>query len=59
MYQPPERYVRVEAARGTSSTLGDIWAIQYNGRRKPITQNITGTIVGKAIGGSGLVEGTK
>lgn len=41
---PPERYVRVVAQCGTSTTVGDIWAIQYNGKKLPISPDITGTI---------------
>jgi hypothetical protein len=46
---PPERYVRCVGVRGTSSTLESIWAVQYNGRTRPQTQDITGTIYGKRI----------
>lgn len=44
IFQPPERYVRAVAQRGTSSTLGDIWAIQYRGRELPFSNSLVGTI---------------
>lgn len=47
VYRPVERYVRLEAARGTSSTLESIWAIQYGARKGPIDNTTTGTIAGE------------
>lgn len=44
-----KRYVKCVATRGTSSTMGDIWAIQYNARSKPISNQVSGTIYGKII----------
>ena len=46
------RYIRVVAQRGTSSTCGDIWALQYRGREVPFaaSPNLTsGTIYGKRV----------
>jgi len=40
-------FIRLEAARGTSSTLESIYAIQYKARSLPITQSVSGTIVGE------------
>lgn len=40
---PQKRYVRLSAARGTSSTLESVWAIQYRGRSVPQTFAVTGT----------------
>ena len=48
VYRPTKRYVRVEAARGTSSTLESIWAIQYGARVQPVDNTTSGTIVGEA-----------
>lgn len=48
VYRPTKRYVRVEAARGTSSTLESIWAIQYGARKQPVDNTTSGTIVGEA-----------
>lgn len=48
VYRPIDRYVRVEAARGTSSTLESIWAIQYGGRVQPVDNTTSGTIIGEA-----------
>jgi hypothetical protein len=39
LYRPQERYVRVVAVRGASSTLGDVYAIQYTGRKPPISDD--------------------
>jgi hypothetical protein len=47
VYRPTKRYVRLEAARGTSSTLGDIWAILYEPRVVPTDNVLSGTIVGE------------
>ena len=47
VYRPTERYVRLEAARGTSSTLESIWAIQYGPRKAPVDNTTTGTIIGE------------
>jgi hypothetical protein len=44
---PTKKYVRLEAARGTSSTLESIWAIQYNARALPVTNVVSGTIIGE------------
>lgn len=35
--KPQERYLRLEVARGTSTTVGTIFALQYNGRKAPNT----------------------
>lgn len=45
--RPTKRYVRVTAARGTSSTLESIWAIQYRGRTAGQTNVTSGTIIGE------------
>jgi hypothetical protein len=47
IYRPQKRYVRLEAARGTSSTLESIWAIQYGPRSAPVDNTTSGTIVGE------------
>ena len=47
VYRPRERYVRVVAARGTSSTLESIWAVLYDPRSMPVDNTTTGTIVGE------------
>lgn len=48
IYRPRERYVRVVAARGTSSTLESIWAVLYGAAAKPVSNVISGTIIGEA-----------
>lgn len=47
--RPGKRYVQVSVARGTSSTLGDIWALQYGPRSQPQDNVLAGTIVGKQL----------
>lgn len=47
VYQPTKRYVRCEAARGTSSTLESIWAILYGTRTWCVDNTTTGTIAGE------------
>lgn len=48
VFRPRDRYVRVEIARGTSSTLESIWAIQYGARTAPVDNTTSGTIIGEA-----------
>jgi hypothetical protein len=48
VYKPSKQFVRCEAARGTSSTLESIWAIQYGARKLPVDNTTSGTIVGEA-----------
>lgn len=48
VYRPLERYVRVHVELGTSSTVESIWAIQYGGRKQPVDNATTGTIIGEA-----------
>lgn len=48
VYKPSDRYVRLEAARGTSSTLESIWAIQYGPKKTPVDNTTSGTIAGEA-----------
>jgi len=57
IHQPPERYVRCVAQRGTSSTLENIWAIQFNAKSIPTDNLTSGTIYGKSI--VQPAEGTK
>lgn len=48
VYKPSKRYVRPEVARGTSSTLGDIWALLYEPRdTRNVDNTTTGTIAGE------------
>lgn len=56
VYDPGDRYVRLEVARGTSSTLESIWAIQYDPRTVPVDNTTSGTIVGEAH--NAPIEGT-
>jgi hypothetical protein len=45
--RPTKRYLKLVAARGTSSTLESIWVIQYKARSLPIDNTTTGTIAGE------------
>ncbi|OHD25515.1 MAG: hypothetical protein A2064_11370 [Spirochaetes bacterium GWB1_66_5] len=56
VYRPGDVFVRLEAARGTSSTLESIWAIQYGAAKMPVDNTTTGTIVGEVHAEPG--EGT-
>lgn len=47
IWRPSDRYVRCEVARGTSSTVESIWAIQYGARSVPNDNTTTGTITGE------------
>lgn len=47
IYKPQERYVRLYVTRGASSTLGEIWAIQYGNRVAPQTHAVSGTLTGE------------
>jgi len=48
IYKPIDRYVRVEAVRaGSSTAMGEIWAIQYSGRIMPQDNDTMNTITGK------------
>ena len=48
IYQPSKRYVRLEAARGTSSTFESVWALLYRARSVPVDNTTSGTIIGEA-----------
>lgn len=45
--RPKKRYVRPVVSRGTSSALGDIWAIVYGLRSVPYTNTVSGTQAGE------------
>jgi hypothetical protein len=46
--KPTKRYLKLVAARGTSSTLESIWAIRYGARKQPVDNTTSGTIIGEA-----------
>ena len=56
VYHPTDRYVRLEIARGTSTTLEGAWAIQYGARKQPVDNTTSGTITGEEHVGE--AEGT-
>lgn len=45
--RPGKRYLKLVAARGTSSTLESVWAILYNARSLPVDNTTSGTIIGE------------
>lgn len=47
IHRPGKRYLKLVAARGTSSTLESMWAILYNARALPVDNTISGTITGE------------
>lgn len=48
VYRPEKRYVRAQIVRaGAASTLGDVWAVQYNPRTLPVDNTTSGTIAGE------------
>lgn len=49
IYDPEEQYVRPSIARGTSSTVEAVWAIQYDPRETPVSNVTSGTINGVAL----------
>lgn len=55
-YRPIKRYARLSCARGTSSTLESIWAIQYGAQNLPPTSSVVGTIATEF--GAEAAEGT-
>ena len=44
--EPAKRYLRPVITRGTSSTVENIWAILYRGRKLPFDNVLAGTING-------------
>ena len=50
IYRPRKRYIRAYGERGGDSTaLGEIYAIQYNGRLLPETNLVTNEVIGKLL----------
>lgn len=45
--KPRERYLRLVADRGTSTTLESIWCIQRPARSAPVDNTISGTMTGE------------
>jgi hypothetical protein len=36
IYRPQERYVRCSVVRGTTTTIEAVWAVQYQGAKRPV-----------------------
>lgn len=47
--RPTKRYLKAVAARGTSTTLENMWAILFGPKAKPVTNAISGTITTKTL----------
>ena len=43
---PQHRYVGPVFLRGTSTTIGDVWALLYRIRKEPVNNNVVGTMQG-------------
>jgi len=46
---PSKRYLRASCARGTSTVLGEIYALLYRRRRGPADNTVAGTIAGITV----------
>lgn len=50
VYRPRQRYIRAYGERGGATTaLGEIYAIQYNGRKLAETNLVTNEVIGKLL----------
>jgi hypothetical protein len=49
IYKPQERYLRVVATRGTTTVLGEIYALQYESRVQPTDNVIANLILGSLL----------
>jgi hypothetical protein len=47
LVNPAKRYVRIQAQRGTSSTLDWVVAIKYGAHKMPVDNDVAGTIAGE------------
>ena len=48
VYKPLKRYLRASVIRaGANTVVGEIYALQYHGRKFPISNLITNTIIGE------------
>ncbi len=57
IFRPTKPFVRCVGLRGTESTLGDIWAVQYRGRNAPNVNDLVGTIATNSL--VSPISGTK
>lgn len=46
---PSQKYIRPVVVRGASTTVGEIYAIQYESRKQVVGNNIENTIIGKLL----------
>lgn len=46
---PSQKYIRPVVVRGASTTVGEIYAIQYESRKQAVGNNIENTIIGKLL----------
>ena len=54
--RPGKRYLKLIVTPGTSSTIGDMWVVQYGSTSKPVDNTTSGTITGEQH--IGPAEGT-
>ena len=48
IYRPTKQFVRLEVARATqNSAFGEIYALQYGAKKRPIVQNVTDKVTGE------------
>lgn len=46
---PAKKYIRPVVVRGASTTVGDIYALQYESRKEVVDNNIEDVIIGKLL----------
>jgi len=49
VFKPLERYLRPVIVRGASTTIGEIWAMQYGCRSRPQSNVVSGTINSRTL----------
>lgn len=50
IYRPQERYVQLSVIRaGATTTVGEIYALQYESRKQVVDNNVTDTIIGSLL----------
>lgn len=49
IYRPTKRYITANVVRAAATTTGDIYAIQYGGKKKPETNLVEEELVGELL----------
>ncbi len=52
VHKPRKQFLRCEILRPTSSTVENIWCLQYKASKQPVTINSSGTIIGTYLVGA-------